>query len=231
MPLDAEGPEDGAEGQAKVEKHGALLDVKLDVGGGVLQPAGRIFSPPFSKSMPISRKASGSRKRRPGRAEPAGLVHVQRAREQAEEPKRLLPKRAPSSSAQSTRRTVTGGLARHIARIDPAQDLHAGQDVEAAIEPSSVRDRVQMSAHEQRLGRWRRAASTRGCPPSSDMRFDGKRRRASSFKPGSRGLPRLRERHSLGPVLIRCQAPELLQLGHCAASGQESACIFESRSR
>src|SRR5580658_6812748 len=29
--------------------------------------------------------------------------------EQADEPKRLLPKRAPSSSAQSTRRTVTGG--------------------------------------------------------------------------------------------------------------------------
>src|SRR5580658_11211471 len=29
--------------------------------------------------------------------------------EQADDPKRLLPKRAPSSSAQSTRRTVTGG--------------------------------------------------------------------------------------------------------------------------
>jgi hypothetical protein len=28
----------------------------------------------------------------------------------AEEPKRLRPKRAPSSSAQSTRRMVTGGL-------------------------------------------------------------------------------------------------------------------------
>src|SRR5206468_9523997 len=30
--------------------------------------------------------------------------------EQADEPKRLFPKRAPSSSHQSTRRTVTGGL-------------------------------------------------------------------------------------------------------------------------
>src|ERR1700733_13614846 len=35
---------------------------------------------------------------------------MSRLPEQAEEPKRLLPKRAPSSSAQSTRRTVTGGL-------------------------------------------------------------------------------------------------------------------------
>ena len=34
---------------------------------------------------------------------------MSRCPENAEDPKRLLPKRAPSSSAQSTRRTVTGG--------------------------------------------------------------------------------------------------------------------------
>src|SRR6266404_2297441 len=35
---------------------------------------------------------------------------ILRLPEQADDPKRLLPNRAPSSSAQSTRRTVTGGL-------------------------------------------------------------------------------------------------------------------------
>ena len=61
-----------------------------------------------SKSMPTFFSASGSRM--PSLSTRPRASFMSRLPEQADEPNKLLPNRAPSSSAQSTRRTVTGGL-------------------------------------------------------------------------------------------------------------------------
>ena len=66
----------------------------------------------------------------------------------ADEPKRLRPNRAPSSSAQSTssdrhRRLATVVLA------DRAHHFQRGQHAEAAIEPSSIGHGIEMAAQQQ----------------------------------------------------------------------------------
>ena len=100
-------------------EHRALLDVQLEVGGGVLQLAG------LDRAV-----ESRCRARRPHRGvhavavgEIAQLVLGPSSRGRAE-PNRLRPKRAPSSSAQSTRRMVTGGVA---LRGDAPQDFEPGE--------------------------------------------------------------------------------------------------------
>src|SRR3984957_1203190 len=60
-----------------------------------------------SRSTPISLSASG--RRTPFLSLRPRASSRLRLPEQADDPKRLFPKRAPSSSAQSTKRTVTGG--------------------------------------------------------------------------------------------------------------------------
>ena len=62
----------------------------------------------FSKSIPCS--LSAVRQAIPSLSVRLRASFMSRCPEQAEEPKRLFPKRAPSSSAQSTRRTVIGGF-------------------------------------------------------------------------------------------------------------------------
>ena len=64
------------------------------------------------------------------------------------DPNRLRPKRAPSSSAQSTRRTVTGGGPSSAA----GEILEPPEDVQAAVEPASVRDGVDVAAESTSRG-------------------------------------------------------------------------------
>ena len=70
----------------------------------------------------------------------------------AEEPKRLRPKRAPSSSAQSTRRTVTGGLPLYSLR-DSSQNRRARRLLrvihQAVLRWAQNRDGYPGSASEQ----------------------------------------------------------------------------------
>ena len=94
---------------------------------------------------------------RVGQRDPVGiaalaqLVLVGHRAAAALEPKSERPKRAPSSSAQLTSRTVTARLA---VLGQPPQHLDAAHDVEAAVEPAAVRHRVEMAADQQSaLGR------------------------------------------------------------------------------
>ena len=75
---------------------------------------------------------------------------MSRLPEQAEEPNRLLPKRAPSSSAQSTRRTVTGGLPLYCAWMR-RKNFNAGERIQTAIEPAAIRHGIDVAADEQRF--------------------------------------------------------------------------------
>ncbi len=78
---------------------------------------------------------------------------MSRLPEQAEEPKRLFPKRAPSSSAQSTSRTVTGGLPSYSALIRRRISRPASV-FRATVEPAAVRHGIDVAADEQRLLRF-----------------------------------------------------------------------------
>ena len=75
---------------------------------------------------------------------------MSRLPEQADEPKRLFPKRAPSSSAQSTRRTVTGGLPLYCALMRRRISTPASV-FRATVEPAAVRHGIDVAADEQRF--------------------------------------------------------------------------------
>ena len=104
--LDAERAEHDAERQVHRLEHRALLDVQLEVGRRALE-------------LRRARRAPGrGRRRAPQRVGQRDAVGVLRARSSswsaiepaaADEPKSERPKRAPSSSAQLTSRTVAGG--------------------------------------------------------------------------------------------------------------------------
>ena len=103
VPLDAEGAEHHPERQVHPLQDGTLLDVQLEVGDGVLELP-RLVDPVEVHAMLPSAS---------GRATPSLSFRLRTssgssAPAAAPEPKRLRPKRAPSSSAQSTRRNVTG---------------------------------------------------------------------------------------------------------------------------
>ena len=61
------------------------------------------------------------------------------------EPKSERPKRAPSSSAQLTRRTVTAGSP---SRGEAPHHLDAGDDVQRSVQPAAVRDGVDVPADQ-----------------------------------------------------------------------------------
>ena len=116
--LDAERAEHGAERQVHRLEHRPLLDVQLEIGGRALQLRARVERAVEVDAVLAQRVrkrdavavASASRSSSWSAIEPAA----------AEEPKSERPKRAPSSSAQLTSRTVTGGVP---VRGDPPQHL------------------------------------------------------------------------------------------------------------
>ena len=67
----------------------------------------------------------------------------------AEEPNRLRPKRAPSSSAQSTSVTVQGGVPCAASARSVSSARH---DAERAVQPAAVRHRVDVRADHDGLG-------------------------------------------------------------------------------
>ena len=69
----------------------------------------------------------------------------------AELPNRLRPKRAPSSSAQSTSTSARGGGSGRSAQARSTPS--AGHHAERAVEPAAVRDRVEVRAERERRRR------------------------------------------------------------------------------
>ena len=139
-------------------QHRPLLDVQLEVGGGVRELRGALERAVDVDAMrapgpPAAR--SPSRSVRPRRSSGSSVPQA------ALEPNRLRPKRAPSSSAQSTSRTVTGGVPSRRCGAAPRPADH----VQAAVEPAAVRHRVDVPADQQLALATRRAASPTGCRP------------------------------------------------------------------
>src|SRR5262249_39085160 len=102
------------------------------------------------------------------------------------------------------------GLRRRPLLGDPAQHLDAGEEVEAAVEPAAVRDRVDVAADQQLSIRGTR----QGEPLVSglvDLLLDG-----DAVEPAAEPLPRRRPRvgpgNPLGTVLVAGQLLELTQL-------------------
>ena len=144
--LDAERAEDDAERQVHRLEHRPLLDVQLEVGARALE-----LRPRVERAVEVDAvRARARRAARPRRDRSASRSSSWSRIEPpaADEPKSERPKRAPSSSAQLTSRTGTGGVP---SLGDPAQDLDARQHVQAAVEPAAVRDRVDVAADQQRV--------------------------------------------------------------------------------
>ena len=147
VPLDTKRAEHRAERQIEIEQHRALLDVQFEIGGRVLQVPCRNLSPSRNRCRVLSTHRATRCRPCPSDARASS---ISRFPEQAEEPKRLLPKRAPSSSAQSTRRTVTGGLPSYCASMRRRIST-PGERIQTAIEPAAVRHGIDVSADEKRF--------------------------------------------------------------------------------
>ena len=147
--LDAFGAEDGGEWEAEALEDGALLDVEFEVGGDVCAARRRRRRCGRCRCRCWRRAASSVMPSRSVRTRSAAMECVPA---NAEEPKSERPKRAPSSSAQSTRRTVKGGWPLKSCG-QGGEDFERGDDAEGAIEPAAVGDRVEMRAEDERAGR------------------------------------------------------------------------------
>ena len=145
-----------------------------------------------------SRRARRGARSRRGRSAAAARPGRSSSPTAAEEPKSERPKRAPSSSAQLTSRTVTGGVP---SLGDPPQHLGAGDDVEAAVEPAAVRDRVDVAADQDgALGlAAQRPPVVAGCVALALEREPVEQ----ADQPDAGGVPRVRPRDALGAVRRR----------------------------
>ena len=202
--LDAVGAEHGAEGNAHRLEHRPLLDVELEVGRGRLELRPRLEGPV---------EVDAVRSERVGERDPvpvgqlAQLVLVAHraarrrgAEERAAEARALLV--GPVDEPDRDRRRALLG--------DPAQHLGARDDVEAAVEPAAVRDRVDVAADQD--GALRLAAQrppvVAGCVALALEREAVE----EPVEPGAGRVPRVRPRDALGAVLVARELLELAQL-------------------
>ena len=213
LALDAEGAEHGAEREVQRLEHGALLDVQLEVRRGALELPPRVGA--RSRSTPFAPSASGSAT--PSRSVScAQLVLVAPSSPAAaDEPNSERPNRAPSSSAQSTSRTVTGGVP---SLGDPAQHLGARDDVEAAVEPAAVRHRVDVAADQDgALGVAAERAPVVACLVALDARAAGPR---AIWRARREPRPRCPSRRRAGRRSRRPSAPGARAAGRRRVQGR-----------
>ena len=144
MTLHAECPEHRAKGQIHIEQHRSLLDVQLEISRGVLQFLAAVFDlleidadilERIGKLDPVLVN------------QPARLLHIEIARAGSGTEKAFAKPRAflvrPINHAHRDRRLAV------VLCVDAAHDLDSCQRVEAAVEPSAVRHRIDVAAHEQ----------------------------------------------------------------------------------
>ena len=190
-------------------EHRPLLDVQLEIGArrrsssarGARRASGRA-STPFSaqrvdepRPLPVGQPADA---RRPSRLPLA-----------ADEPSRLRPNRAPSSSAQST------SFERHRRRASARSMRSASSPAitpSAAVEPAAVRHRVEMAADDDRLAPTRRAASPSCCRPHR-CRPCSPSSRDPAVEPRARVAPHRPPGEALRAVGRRGERGELAQVG------------------
>ena len=205
--LDAERPEHDAERQIQRLEHRPLLDVQLEVA----RPRSRA-APRLQRAVELdavraqARRAAPPRPRRAA-ARSSSWSAIEPAA--AREPNSERPKRAPSSSAQSTSRTVTAGSPSSASRRStstPATTFRQPSSqppfgTESMCPPIST---ARSDAPAQR-------------PPLVaglvDLVLERQRPRACSRSQLARLLPRVRPGDALRAVLVAGQLAQLLQLG------------------
>ena len=178
-------------------EHGALLDVELEVGAEPLQPGAALedaleLDAVLGEHAPARGGPSASR----AFASSAGS----RVPAAAELPNRLRPKRAPSSSAQSTRASVRGGCA-------PSAPAQARSTPSAPITPSAPSSQPPSGTES----RWEptasagsalaRADTPRRCRPRRSP-ARGRSRRAAPAGSSRAAPPALAPAEPLGAVVV-----------------------------
>ena len=159
--------------------------------------------------MPCTASASGSAM--PSLSFSPRASSMSRFPEHAEEPNRLLPKRAPSSSAQSTSRTVTGGLPSYCAwmrrRIStPASTFR---------QPSSQPPFGTESMWPPMSSAFSDSPRQRGPQIARRIRVRLHRQlRQFRLQPLARLRPGRREGDALRAVFVAGECAEFLQFGH-----------------
>ena len=207
--LDAERAEHDAESAVLHRlEHRSLLDVQLEIGARVdpLQLGVRVeHAIERDAVLAPARPAARS----PARSFSSRTSSVSIAPAAAADPSRLRPKRAPSSSAQSTSRSVTGGVPSRRCR---PQHLRAGQHAEAAVEPAAVRHRVEVAADARARGRRARqrdpvvAGLVDLLVDTDAVELTAQERRAPSPRFRSRRLAGRRSRRPSAPATRRGRA-------------------------
>ena len=203
-PFHAAGALHDGEGLAEIEKHRPLLDVELQVGGGVFLPGCGVLD--LFEINPV--RGDGIRQ---GDAvlvlQPARLVHVEvsgksgGAEEAFPEARALLIRPIDDLDGD---RWFSGKLL-----VDAAHDLHPGHDVQATVEPAAVRYGIDMAADEESFFR----LTGEGEPEvSRGIRLGGDGKiRHFPFQPFPRLGPCFRESDALGAILIAGEGAEFLE--------------------
>ena len=203
--LDAEGAEDDAEREVERLEHRALLDVQLEVGGGVLE---MLASSCLVEVDAVLGEHVGERV-------PVGVL----ARAQL-----VLVGHRPGGGARAERRAAearaflvgpvdeANGRCRLALLGEAPHDLDTGDDVERAVQPAAVRHRVDVPADQHRL-----LGATRQRPPLVAGLVDLRLERNLLVQPVLRAHPGVGPGDALGAVLVAGQLLQLAKLGDGAA--------------
>ena len=205
VPLDTERSQHDPEREPHRLEHRPLLDVQLEVRGGVLQLRARLERPVELDAVLGSASGSATPVRVAPLPQLVLVVHRARRRRRAEQ--RAAEARAllvgPVHQPDGRRRLPVLG--------EPPHHLHPGHHVQAAVEPAAVRDRVDVPADQHRP--LRRPAQR---PPLVARLVELVLERQAvelAPQPLARRRPGVRPGDPLRAVLVAGQLTQLLQLG------------------
>ena len=147
--LDAESPEHRPERPIEIEQDRALLDVQFQISGCVRQLFAALLHLFEIDPVLFERGGKGDAL---FVAQRARFIHVEMAGAGGRSEKAFAKSRAflirPIDETDCYRWPAV------VLRIDAAKNLDAGQGVQTAIEPAAVRDGIDVSADEERPGRF-----------------------------------------------------------------------------
>jgi hypothetical protein len=201
--LDAVRPKDDSEREVHRLENRALLDVQLEVGGGVLELAAGVGR--LVEVDAVSADCIGERHAVGVPALPQLFLVGHRARGRARAEQRAPEARAllvgPADEPHRDRR-------RAFLR-DPPQHLRAGDHIERAVEPAPVRDRVEVPTDDQRPFRLPGHGPPL-VPRLVELHLDPVE---LAGHPVLGPHPRVRPGHTLSAVLCSGQLLQLVELG------------------